>query len=568
MMEMRHIPIILLVCFALTHEPTGDWACFKGNPERTNNSDTPAPDSPYLLWKIDTESTLYASPVVKNGSVFQVGMEEILCIDLDTGNVLWTSPVPAYHSTPAVSDDNIIVATNHGISALSTENGDLRWEYIISGRFSKRFSLNDYIVSSPVIVNGNVVVGTRPYGVPMPEGSYIGKQDQFYLICLDETTGKEKWYVETNLGVLTSPCVTHGKVFAASREILCTDLEKGKILWKSEDKYPFDPFNPEKTQRERYAFDYSTPALYHGILVGGSSLVGWQKIVVIDQYTGNILWEWVEEGALTSSPALSEGRIYFYSYDGMIRCLSLLDGKELWKTPVSKPEEFEIIGMRLWPSPAVADGKVYIGSIEGIFYCLNASTGEVLWKYKTSGPIHSSPAITSKGILISSAGGGLYCFGIDPETYRIKAEKYLENEVYDRAEEFLVKAKEYARTNEYTEEIDELLNLVNSKLEKYQETLDRLSEAEVLMDEADKILWNNEFEEAQNLYLKASTIYEELNNEYELSFCKNRIDYIQGRIMEQKERKVHQLQLLVFLICILIAVFIIVRLKRFRDHRT
>jgi outer membrane protein assembly factor BamB len=549
------------------HVPADDWACFKGTPERTNSSDTPAPDSPYLLWKIDTGSALYASPVVKNGRVFQVGMEEILCIDLDTGKVLWTSPVPAYHSTPAVSDDKAIVATNRGISALSAEDGRLLWEYIVSERFSKRFSLNDYIVSSPVIVNGNVVVGTRPYGVPIAEGTHTWRQDQFFLVCLDENTGKEEWYVGTNLGVLTSPCVTLGKVFAASREMLAIDFEKGNILWKSEDKYPFDPFNPEKTQRERYAFCYSTPALYHGLLVAGSSLVGWQKIVVMDQYTGDILWEWVEEGALTSSPALSEGRIYFYSYDGRVQCLSLLDGEELWKTPISQPEQFEIIGMRLWPSPAVADGKVYIGSIEGVFYCLNAATGEVLWEYTVSDPIHSSPAITSEGVLISSTGG-LYCFGIDPETYRMKAEKYLENSVYDRAEEFLEKAKDYAKTNEDTEEIDKLLDLVNSNKEEYQKTLDRLSEAEAIMDEADTILWNNQFEKAQHLYSKASTIYEELNDEFRSSFCKNRVDYIQGRIIKQEERKIHQLQILFFLICILIAVFIIVRLKRFLDQRT
>jgi outer membrane protein assembly factor BamB len=518
--------------------PTDDWICYKRSPERPGSSHVSAPDTCYLLWEVDTGSELYASPVVSNGKVFQVAKDMLYCIDLNTGDVLWISEVPVYQSTPFISDGRIIVATNRGISALSVENGDVIWEYILSGRFRETWPLRDYIVSSPAVSEDKIVIGTMTYHYLPPDPITLGWPDEMHVICLDKT-GKEEWFVETNLGVQTSPCVVDGKVFASSRGMMCIDLETGDVEWNSEDKYPWDI---QKPIIERYAFRHSTPAMYHGIVVAGSSSgqwvakqhnIEWQKVVFIDQYTGNILWEWREEGVLASSPAVYQGNVYIYSLDGMVRCVSFLEGEELWKTSISEPVEFEVAYFRLWPSPTVADDKVYIGSIEGVFYCLDADTGEVLWMYETGGPFRSAPAVVPGKVLVSSTDGKLYCFGTDPETYRMKAEHYIEEKEYDKAKEFLLKAKEFTKTNQESEEIDQLLDLVNSEMPEYEKKLDKLAETECLMDEADRILWDKKFKKARELYTKARGIYEELDDDFGKKFCERRIYYIEGRIAQQ-----------------------------------
>jgi outer membrane protein assembly factor BamB len=89
-----------------------EWVCFKGSPERMGSAQVPAPDTCYLLWEIDTESELYASPVVKQERVYLVALDKLYCLDLDSGDCLWTSNVPGYRSTPFVTEDKIIVATN------------------------------------------------------------------------------------------------------------------------------------------------------------------------------------------------------------------------------------------------------------------------------------------------------------------------------------------------------------------------------------------------------------------------------------------------------------------------
>jgi outer membrane protein assembly factor BamB len=547
-----------------------EWVCFKGSPERMGSAQVPAPDTCYLLWEIDTESELYASPVVKQERVYLVALDKLYCLDLDSGDCLWTSNVPGYRSTPFVTEDKIIVATNRGISALSTEDGTPMWEYVVSGRFRPQYPLEDYIVSSPALSEGRVLVGTMPYYYQWVD-PYVGPPDEEHLMCLDGSTGEELWYVEKSSPFLSSPCVAHGKVFAALTEMLCIDLETGNIVWDSEDKYPLDL---DKSAKERYVFDYSTPVLYHGILVGGSvtadpgpegqGLIRWQKIVFMDQYTGDILREWVEEGFLACSPAVYDGNVYLYSLDGMVRSVSFLEGKELWQTRISEPVKYETAYFRLWPSPTVADGKVYIGSIEGVIHCLDAETGEVLWTYQTGGEIRSAPAVVDGKVLISSTDGKLYCFGIDPDTYLVKAQNYLEEGEIEKAQQFLVKAKEYAETEEEITSIENLLEIVDQKMPEYKIRVEKIKEAESLMNKADRIMWDGKFTKAHDLYSEAYTIYQEVDDDFETAFCMERMEYINQRIL--KERVTALCYLLGVLAVCGVPVYIVIRRTGHKDQ--
>ncbi|MGC1121936.1 MAG: PQQ-binding-like beta-propeller repeat protein [Candidatus Methanofastidiosia archaeon] len=460
----------------------------------------------------------------------------------------------------------MIVATDRGISALSVNDGSTIWEYMVKGRFREVMPLRDYIISSPAVSEDKVVVGTMTYYY-VPAESPLTVPNEMYIVCLGEETGEEQWYVETTLGVRTSPCIAHQKVFAASREMLCISLKTGDMVWNSEHTYPYDI---EKPVKERFTFFSSTPALYHGILVAGSSdrqwgfslqkYIQWQKIVFMDQYTGDILWEWAEEGVLASSPIVYEGRIYLYSLDGMVRCLSFLEGKELWQTRISEPVEYETAYFRLWPSPTVADGKVYIGSIEGVIYCLDAETGEVLWTHQTGGEIRSAPAVVDGKVLISSTDGRLYCFGIDPDTYLSKAQNYLEEGEIEKAKQFLVKAKEHTETEEEITEIENFLEVVDEKMPEYKERMEKIKKAESLMDEADKIMWDKKFEKAHDLYNEAYTIFQEVDDEFGKAFCTERMEYISQRMPEEATEIPYWLGILA--VCGIFAYVVIWRIRK------
>jgi outer membrane protein assembly factor BamB len=61
-------------------------------------------------------------------------------------------------------------------------------------------------------------------------------------------------------------------------------------------------------------------------------------------------------------------------------------------------------------SPAVTDGKVYIGSGDYKVYCLNASTGTQIWKCTTGGYVFSSPAVADGKVYVGSANAKVHAF--------------------------------------------------------------------------------------------------------------------------------------------------------------
>jgi tetratricopeptide (TPR) repeat protein len=217
----------------------------------------------------------------------------------------------------------------------------------------------------------------------------------------------------------------------------------------------------------------------------------------------------------------------------------------------------------LWPSPTVADGKVYIGSIEGVIHCLDAETGEVLWTYQTGGEIRSAPAVVDGKVLISSTDGKLYCFGIDPDTYFVKAQSYLENGEIGKAQQFLAKAREYAEAEEEITSIESLLTIVDQKMPEYEERMEKIKEAESLMDEADRIMWEKKFKKAHDLYNEAYTIFQEVDDEFGKAFCMERMEYVTQRMPEETTEIPYWLGILA--VCGVIACLVIWRRRRSKE---
>ena len=95
-----------------------------------------------------------------------------------------------------------------------------------------------------------------------------------------------------------------------------------------------------------------------------------------------VLWS-IEVGPGYASPAIVGGRVYFNDYDSaanewLVRCLTLDEGKELWRFKEKR---------RIRPNHAITrtvpavDGK-YVFSLDpkAIFHCLDVETGKELWR--------------------------------------------------------------------------------------------------------------------------------------------------------------------------------------------
>ena len=151
-----------------------------------------------------------------------------------------------------------------------------------------------------------------------------------------------------------------------------------------------------------------------------------------------------------STPAVSDGAVYFHVRDDHVYALSAADGSLLWKTPAPAPQSWVSVyqdltksspavdpdrvyvgigadlvaldrktggivwkaptGRKVDSSPLVVGATVYVGSDDKSFYAFDAATGKRLWSFKTGGRISSPPTAGEGLILVGSNDGILYAF--------------------------------------------------------------------------------------------------------------------------------------------------------------
>lgn len=145
----------------------------------------------------------------------------------------------------------------------------------------------------------------------------------------------------------------------------------------------------------------ATPTVANGIVY-----YGWHgTLYAADTTTHRRVWQFPTNDDILSSPAVSNGRIYFGSKDGNLYAVETLTGQLAWKFKV---------GDQVISDPAVSDGIVYIaGSVllhtpgtdvvdsREQIYAVDAATGAQRWTFPT-------PVSVNKPVV---ADGMVYCVG-------------------------------------------------------------------------------------------------------------------------------------------------------------
>jgi outer membrane protein assembly factor BamB len=118
-----------------------------------------------------------------------------------------------------------------------------------------------------------------------------------------------------------------------------------------------------------------------GSIVYIGSLDGY--LYALDASNGTVDWKTKTKGPIESSPAVSNGAVYFTSQEPITGALYKLDantGAVIWKLPIPYESIF-IGGDELMGSPSIADGMVFASSNVKSYYGINATTGEIIWNF-------------------------------------------------------------------------------------------------------------------------------------------------------------------------------------------
>lgn len=127
-----------------------------------------------------------------------------------------------------------------------------------------------------------------------------------------------------------------------------------------------------------------------------------------------------DEGRLTASPIVHQGKIYTLDAEGVISAFSVSSGSRLWRVSLAPENER---GSEGFGGGIAAKGeRIFVTTGFGVVVALNAGNGTVEWTREIGVPLRSSPTAIDGKLFFVSTESRLYCLstadGVELWTFR------------------------------------------------------------------------------------------------------------------------------------------------------
>jgi len=414
-------------------EPQAEALIFRGDVGRSGHLGGPSPLELVEIWQYRDPQTMYlSSPLVAEGGVFSAscyllpggsgggvfrldpagGAEQWYTDELPNGPVL-----KGFFSSPALNADRSRLVIGQGLHldsdcylvCVDTQSGDVVWSV----------PTPLHVESSPAI-EGNIAVagaGAIEKGPEhKPQGDPQGTGHPGYVFGVDITTGEEIWRHQVN-DPESSPAVDEGVAYIGSglngeavvalrtepdEALQAADAER--LVWKTDTPYP--AVGPVTLTDELVL-----------IGCGNSNFVFAAPepegvILALDRETGEEVWRYETEDTALGAIAVKDGVAVAVIRNGNVIALDAATGELKWKSrPLGDDDAL------LMSSPAYTGECIYLTSANGYLLVLDArKEGELIEKhYLNEEPGErsltiSSPLVVDGRAYVGSETGGLRCF--------------------------------------------------------------------------------------------------------------------------------------------------------------
>jgi outer membrane protein assembly factor BamB len=312
-----------------------DWPDWRG-PRRDGTWNAPPLSIPFpspdqnILWRKPIGPGYAGISVEKNRVVTleripspespTAGQERILCLDADSGNLLWSHSYPAdyqsldYASGPRANPAiiNRVVYTLGAVGqacALDLDTGRLLWQRDLRQQESAQIPTWG-LAATPLVIDDQVILHAG-----LPNGS---------IVALDAQTGQERWRsINEPAGyatpLLIEPPFGPQLVVWTPEQIHGIDPKQGRIEWS----IPY---------RVTYGVSIATPVFGDGILFVSGYWEGSKAIALGPKRTdATLLYEenrWLR--GLMAPPLQAEGDIFLLDKKHGLTCFERRTGKKKW----------------------------------------------------------------------------------------------------------------------------------------------------------------------------------------------------------------------------------------------
>jgi outer membrane protein assembly factor BamB len=160
----------------------------------------------------------------------------------------------------------------------------------------------------------------------------------------------------------------------------------------------------------------SSPAVSDGHVYFGS---GDGNVYALDAQTGVLQWKFATGDIVHASPAVANGTVYIGSWDSNLYALDADTGREKWRFKAG--DDPVIHNQQGFQSSAtIVDGVVYVGCRDGHLYAIDAGTGHKRWDYPTNkGWVNGTPAVRD-GVVYVGTSDGYRFLAVDSKTGRLR----------------------------------------------------------------------------------------------------------------------------------------------------
>jgi outer membrane protein assembly factor BamB len=451
-MSLRSIVSSLCVlcglCGELSAADPGPWATYRGNPQRTGNTDnTAGPEKPAVLWSVKSTDHFIASPVPVKDGVYVAGIgafnrPSVSLFPLAAKSPAmptWVKSAPylklASVSSPAVAGDHLVFGdglhqdAGGVLHCVDAKTSKPLWQLVMPGDLI-------HLEGGPVVVGNKVFMGGGAAGafcVELDKATLDGKEydlpavvkmqdakwkelekkyeeakakkDEFAIPPDDSQLlkfapkkvwqkGETKWHVDAPLNLagdkLLVPTAFLDKEKAGERSLYALNPANGETVWKAELKY--NPWGGATVAGDLVIVPGSSVGYYYKDIKTAKG-----EVTVLDLKTGAVKWSKpIPTGGVVGCVAVADGVAVCTATDGKVRAYKVADGERAWLYDAKAP---------LFAPPAVAGGVVYAADLGGTVHAIDLKTGLEKWTFSISKET-GAPGMVYGGVTVH--GGKLY----------------------------------------------------------------------------------------------------------------------------------------------------------------
>lgn len=133
-------------------------------------------------------------------------------------------------------------------------------------------------------------------------------------------------------------------------------------------------------------------------------------VYAFEKATGKVRWKQPMGLGVATDIVGSRESVFALSKEGVLSSLDRRTGEVLWAFRTSGAES----GPSNPTSPALSEGRVFFSGLDDTVYALDAATGEVLWTRTLESPVSTKMLSLAEGVYYGSGDGQLH--RVDPAT--------------------------------------------------------------------------------------------------------------------------------------------------------